>query len=53
MGNTGYGPKGTKGRFPVHLHMGIYIKTPKVQEMSVDPYHILKMLQESTGRFDL
>lgn len=53
MGNTGYGSKGTKGRFPVHLHMGIYIKTPKAQEMSVDPYHILKMLQESTGRFDL
>ena len=53
MGNTGYGPKGTKGRFPVHLHMGIYIKTPKAQEMSVDPYHILKILQESTGRSDL
>lgn len=51
MGNTGYGPKGTKGRFPVHLHMGIYLRTPKLQEMSVDPYYILKMLQEEiTGK---
>ena len=46
MGNTGYGSEGTKGRFPVHLHMGIYIRTPKIQEMSIDPYYILKMLQE-------
>nr|WP_294526421.1 M23 family metallopeptidase [uncultured Blautia sp.] len=46
MGNTGYGPKGTKGRFPVHLHVGIYLRTPRMQEMSVDPYYILKMLQE-------
>ena len=27
MGNTGYGNEVTKGKFPVHLHLGIYIKT--------------------------
>ena len=30
MGNTGYGQEGTSGRFPVHLHLGIYITTPEV-----------------------
>lgn len=42
MGDTGYGPEGTRGQFPVHLHLGIYIKTPHYEEMSVDPYWVLK-----------
>ncbi|MGI6069992.1 MAG: M23 family metallopeptidase [Blautia sp.] len=45
MGNTGYGPKGTKGKFPVHLHLGIYIVTRHHAEQSVDPYAVLQMLQ--------
>ena len=43
MGDTGYGQEGTRGRFPVHLHLGIYIRTPWMEEMSVNPYHVLRV----------
>lgn len=42
MGNTGYGPEGTVGKFPVHLHLGIYIRTLQYEELSVNPYWILQ-----------
>lgn len=46
MGDTGYGKaEGTSGNFDVHLHFGIYIKTEHYQELSVNPYHILKYLE--------
>lgn len=45
MGNTGYGPEGTKGEFPTHLHLGIYIQTEREQELSVNPYWILCFLR--------
>ena len=44
MGDTGYGPEGTTGKFPVHLHVGIYIY-PEEQEMSVNPFWILRYLE--------
>ena len=44
MGDTGYGPEGTRGKFSVHLHVGIYIY-PEEQEMSVNPYWILRYLE--------
>lgn len=44
MGDTGYGSEGTTGKFPVHLHVGIYIY-PEEQEMSVNPYWILRYLK--------
>ncbi len=47
MGNTGYGPEGTKGQFPVHLHLGIYISTPSKKEMSVNPYWILQSIHKN------
>lgn len=47
MGNTGYGPEGTKGQFPVHLHLGIYISTPSEEELSVNPYWILKAMYKN------
>lgn len=46
MGDTGYGPQGTTGQFPVHLHFGIYIRTKEGQEISVNPYWILRSLEE-------
>lgn len=46
MGDTGYGPEGTTGQFPVHLHFGIYIRTKDGQEISVNPYWILRSLEE-------
>ena len=45
MGDTGYGAVGTKGKFPVHLHLGIYISTENDPEMAVNPYWILRYLQ--------
>lgn len=45
MGNTGYGPEGTTGKFPVHLHFGIYI-TRDGQEQSINPYPLLQYLEQ-------
>ena len=48
MGDTGYGEEGTTGKFDVHLHVGIYIKTENFSELSVNPYWALRYLQESS-----
>lgn len=46
MGDTGYSTtEGTKGKFPVHLHLGIYIYKGG-QEISVNPYAALKYTEE-------
>ena len=45
MGDSGYGDEGTIGQFDVHLHFGIYIDS-KEGEMSVNPYYILKYLED-------
>ena len=44
MGDSGYGPEGTTGKFPVHLHLGIYIY-PEGEEISVNPYWVLRYLE--------
>lgn len=44
MGDSGYGEEGTTGKFPVHLHVGIYIY-PDEQEISVNPYWVLRYLE--------
>lgn len=41
VGSTGYGPPGTTGKFPPHLHYGMYKDNGK-QESSFDPYPYLK-----------
>lgn len=41
VGNTGYGPVGTSGKFPPHLHFGIY-KTGGTSWQAIDPYPYLK-----------
>lgn len=46
MGDTGYGSEGTRGKFPVHLHLGIYIRTPYSDEMSVNPCWVLRAFQK-------
>lgn len=51
MGNTGYGPEGTKGQFPVHLHFGIYLKTPNYEELSVNPYWVLRAVQKNIRKY--
>lgn len=46
MGDTGYSEvEGTTGKFDVHLHLGIYIHTALQEEISVNPYWILKYLE--------
>ncbi|MFD1178193.1 M23 family metallopeptidase [Paenibacillus puldeungensis] len=41
VGNSGYGPPGTSGKFPPHLHYGIYRDTGTT-EWAFDPYPLLK-----------
>jgi murein DD-endopeptidase MepM/ murein hydrolase activator NlpD len=50
MGDSGYGSEGTVGRFDVHLHLGIYVNTDS-GEMSVNPYYILKILEQQRTVF--
>lgn len=45
MGNTGYGKEGTKGKFAVHLHFGIY-HTVQGEEKSLNPYPFLWYLNQ-------
>ncbi len=48
MGDTGYGvQEGTRGKFDVHLHMGIYIRTEEIPELAVNPYWFLKYLEQN------
>mgnify|MGYP000326971875 CR=1 FL=1 len=49
MGDSGYGPEGTTGKFDVHLHLGIYVNSdlPDTGEMSVNPYYLLKLLEKN------
>lgn len=53
MGDTGYSKiEGETGHFPVHLHLGIYIGTQNNQELSVNPYWILKYLEDQRIYYD-
>lgn len=51
MGNTGYGQEGTAGKFPVHLHLGIYITTEEHPELSVKPYWILRAAEKKMRKY--
>lgn len=42
VGSSGYGPPGTSGKFPPHLHYGIY-RDNGYTEWSFDPYPHLKL----------
>lgn len=50
MGDSGYGDEGTKGKFPVHLHVGIYT-CENDEEISVNPYYVLKSLEDRKLRY--
>lgn len=41
VGSSGYGPKGTQGKFPPHLHYGMY-RDNGLTEFSFDPYPYLR-----------
>ena len=46
MGDSGYGSEGTIGKFDVHLHVGIYVRSDN-GDFSVNPYWILKILERN------
>lgn len=51
MGDSGYSKvEGTVGNFDVHLHLGIYIRTEHYEEISVNPYWVLKYIEGSRTR---
>ncbi|MTT30668.1 peptidoglycan DD-metalloendopeptidase family protein [Terrilactibacillus sp. BCM23-1] len=41
VGSSGYGPEGTQGKFPPHLHYGMYRDNGRT-EFSFDPYPYLR-----------
>ena len=46
MGDSGYGEEGTTGEFPVHLHLGIYLKEG-TEEISINPYPVLQYAENA------
>ncbi len=48
MGDSGYGKEeGTKGKFPVHLHIGICPKTELTEdELWINPYPFLRLIEK-------
>lgn len=50
MGDTGYGEEGTKEKFPVHLHVGIYTYR-RGREISVNPYYVLEKLKNNKLKY--
>ncbi|MBO5278438.1 MAG: M23 family metallopeptidase [Lachnospiraceae bacterium] len=53
MGDSGYSKvEGTVGNFDVHLHLGMYLKTEHYEELSVNPYWILRLIETQTAMGD-
>lgn len=52
MGDSGYGEEGTTGKFPVHLHIGIYLPTKHNREQSVNPYPVMRYLENRKIQMD-
>lgn len=47
MGSTGYSTvEGTKGNFATHLHVGIYIPAEGREDVSINPYYLLRYLED-------
>lgn len=52
MGDSGYGTtEGTVGNFDVHLHLGLYLKTDHHEELSINPYWILRFLEKNQLKY--
>ncbi|OYD07242.1 M23 family metallopeptidase [Paludifilum halophilum] len=49
VGSSGYGPPGTSGKFPPHLHYGMYKFNGK-NTFSFDPYPYLKAWERATAK---
>ena len=46
VGSSGYGPPGTAGKFPPHLHYGMYKENGRT-EWSFDPYPYLRLWERN------
>lgn len=47
MGDSGYSKvEGAVGNFDVHLHLGLYLRTDNYEEISINPYWILRYLEK-------
>ena len=51
MGDTGYGEEGMSGKFPVHLHLGIYINPQGKEELTCKPLLCLTGNGEKSKKF--
>ena len=51
MGDSGYGKEGTRGKFDVHLHLGVY-SWDTGEEISVNPYYMLRFLEDKKLKYD-
>ena len=52
MGDSGYSKvEGTVGNFAVHLHFGIYLRTDHYEELSVNPYWMLRFLEDKKVKY--
>lgn len=52
MGDSGYSRvPGTFGNFAVHLHFGIYLRTDHHEELAVNPYWILRFLEDKKVKY--
>ncbi|UQZ33334.1 peptidase M23 [Paenibacillus sp. PK3_47] len=49
VGSSGYGKPGTQGKFPPHLHYGIY-RDRGITEWAFDPYPLLKQWENQEFR---
>lgn len=48
VGDSGYGPEGTTGKFATHLHIQIGVEFPGEKEITyINPYGILKFLENN------
>ncbi len=53
MGDTGYSAvPGTTGNFEVHLHIGMYLRTDHYDELSVNPYWLLRYLEKYRMKYN-
>ncbi len=53
MGDTGYSEvEGTTGNFPVHLHFGMYVNNTDGEEVSYNPYYLLKILEKNKLQYE-
>lgn len=53
VGDTGGGPEGTTGRFPEHLHLGWYARTPlrgETESGALNPYPLLTWISTDSER---